>query len=40
MSTSNRLFQEAFALLKRAQEILLAARAKHEQHTATVKKAA
>jgi hypothetical protein len=36
------LYKEAFALLKRAQELLLAARAKHEQAVAAAvqKKAA
>lgn len=34
------LYREAFALLKRADELLLAARAKHEKAAAAQKKAA
>lgn len=35
-----KLYEEAMALLKHAQALLLAARARHEQHVAEMKKAA
>lgn len=39
-STRTRLYREAFALLARAQSLLLAARAKHEQKAGELPKAA